>query len=442
MATTSSSCPEVDAPLHDVDVGIPNPSQLRCPSELSPGKPDTLSPSVQLETCYWLRSTPFLELEATCGDNKLAEEFLCQYRTFDDISAWKKRPVENRATFTISFASSDSPHKEIVGAACLFWEFIHDQAYVCLPYFGTMFGLRNKKLGMILVHFMIGRIRSDGYDHLYLPATSKAKTFWERMGGVEVKRPNDTHTKEVIEEMHCFSAASTTLMVIELQKDAPTKPNLPPYEDIEKASVSGIFFRTMRCGPYFQAAALIESVDRNHLIDMYIKGWSPLHETVQRQDAREALHLTQLLLKVHCNPDARDDEWEQTPLYFAATLDRVEIAKILVQYAANPDHRDVHHQPALFYAARHNAIDVVKYFVEDCGLEVNTKDKANRRAILYARQENANGSHANMIAYLEEEEAKRRKAAPKKRQKKENRVTRVTMTQKYSSRIKRKVKES
>jgi len=278
--------------------------------------PQERNPSLQLETCSWLRPTPFLELEASCGDNKPAEDFLSKYRTFDDVSAWKKRPVENRATFTISFASISTQHKEIVGAACLFWEYVQNQAYVCLPYFGTMFGMRSKKLGMILVHYMLGRIRCDGYDRLYLPATSKARTFWERMGGVEIKHPTGIHTREVIEEMHCFSSSTTTLMVIELKEEIPPRPNVPPYEDLEEASASGLFFRTVRCGPYFQAAALIESIDRHHLGDMRIKGWSPLHESVQREDASEARHLTKLLLANRCDPNAKDDEWQQTPLYF------------------------------------------------------------------------------------------------------------------------------
>eukprot|EP00397_Hematodinium_sp_SG-2012_P036005 GEMP01038814.1.p1 GENE.GEMP01038814.1~~GEMP01038814.1.p1 ORF type:complete len:367 (+),score=59.03 GEMP01038814.1:421-1521(+) len=322
---------------------------------------------------------------------------------------------ECRATFTISFSSSTSSAQgEIVGAACLFWEFIHDQAYVCLPYFGTMFGMRSKKLGMILVHFMLGRVLADGYERLYLPATNKAKTFWERMGAVEIKHPDSIHTKEIIDEMHCFSAATTSLMCIELTGESPKKPNLPSSDDLERASVAGIFFRTVRCGQFFQAAALIESTDREQLVEMRIKGWSPLHESVQRDDPAEALQLTRLLLERQCNANAKDDEWKQTPLYFAANMDRVRIAQLLVEYTGDVNHRDVHHQPALFYAAKHNSLDVAKYFIEALGVSPSIKDKAGRRAIMYARQANTDASHVNIIEYLDEQEAKRRKiAAPK-----------------------------
>eukprot|EP00397_Hematodinium_sp_SG-2012_P039468 GEMP01043095.1.p1 GENE.GEMP01043095.1~~GEMP01043095.1.p1 ORF type:complete len:435 (+),score=72.10 GEMP01043095.1:95-1399(+) len=333
----------------------------------APSTTRTRKRPLELETGYWLKSVPFLELEASTGDNERAERFLSQYRTFDDVSAWKKR-----------------------------------------------FGMRSKKLGMILVHFMLGRVLADGYERLYLPATNKAKTFWERMGAVEIKHPDSIHTKEIIDEMHCFSAATTSLMCIELTGESPKKPNLPSSDDLERASVAGIFFRTVRCGQFFQAAALIESTDREQLVEMRIKGWSPLHESVQRDDPAEALQLTRLLLERQCNANAKDDEWKQTPLYFAANMDRVRIAQLLVEYTGDVNHRDVHHQPALFYAAKHNSLDVAKYFIEALGVSPSIKDKAGRRAIMYARQANTDASHVNIIEYLDEQEAKRRKiAAPK-----------------------------
>jgi len=251
----------------------------------------------------------------------------------------------------------------------------------------------------------------------------------------------------VIEEMHCFSSSTTTLMVIELKEEIPPRPNVPPYEDLEEASASGLFFRTVRCGPYFQAAALIESIDRHHLGDMRIKGWSPLHESVQREDASEARHLTKLLLANRCDPNAKDDEWQQTPLYFAANMDRVGIAKMLVEYNADANHRDIHYQPALFYAAKHNSMDVAKYFIGELGISPNVKDKAGRRAMFYARQANADASHAEIIAYLEEQEGKRRRiAVPKTPGRpivdlKESRTMRASRTSKCNkSRITRKLK--
>jgi len=367
---------------------------------------------LELETSYWLESVPFLELEASSGNNQRAEEFLSAYRTFDDVSAWKKRNKDQRATFTISFSSTDGPGT-VVGAACLFWEYINNEAYVCLPYFGTMFGMRSKKLGMILVHYMLGRVHADGYERLYLPATKKAQSFWERMGATEITCPDALHTKEVIDEMHCFSASTTTLMCIELKGNCPSKPLLPSYSDLEHANMAGTFFRRARMGDYYQAAALIETFDIENLRELRIKGWSPLHESVQRDDPNEALKLTQLLLERKCNPNARDDEWKQTPLYYCANMDRVDIARLLVQFDADVNHRDIHHQPALFYAAKHNAIQVAKYLIEDLGISPGIKDKAGRRAIMYAKQANTDGSHRAIIEYLEDREAKRKKITPK-----------------------------
>jgi len=368
---------------------------------------------LELETSYWLQSVPFLELEASSGNNQRAEDFLSAYRTFDDVSAWKKRNKDQRATFTISFSSTAEGVGECVGAACLFWEYINNEAYVCLPYFGTMFGMRSKKLGMILVHYMLGRVHADGYERLYLPATKKAQSFWERMGAVEIRDPDTLHTKEVIEEMHCFSASTTTLMCIELKGSCPAKPLLPSYGDLEQANMAGIFFRTVRMGNFFQAAALVEAFDLEGLKELRIKGWSPLHESVQRDDPNEALQLTRLLLERKCNPNARDDEWKQTPLYYSANMDRATVAQLLVEFNGDVNHRDIHHQPALFYAAKHNSIEVAKYFIEDLGISPGIKDKAGRRAIMYAKQANSEGSHQAIIEYLEDREAKRKKITPK-----------------------------
>jgi len=74
-------------------------------------------------------------------------------------------------------------------------------------------------------------------------------------------------------------------------------------------------------------------------------------------------------------------------------------------------HRDVNYQPALFYAAKYNAVKLVDFFIRSCGMSANMKDKQGRRAIFYAKQENdakvvgktgKQGSHAEVIRYLED----------------------------------------
>jgi len=373
--------------------------------------PTDVVEDVPLDSATWLETIPFFELEAATGNNPRAEAFLSTYRTFDDVTSWAKRKKDQRATFTISFCSTENGPGEIVAAACLFWEYINSEAYACLPYFSTMFGMRSKKLGMILVHFMLSRVRIDGYERLYLPATRKAQSFWERMGAKEIVRPDEVHTKEVIEEMHCFSSSTTALMCIELNRPYPTKPLLPDHADLEEASMAGLFFKAVRHDPLCRAAAMMEALDVQKLRNLRIKGWSPIHESVQRDDPDEAYKMTKLLLERNCLPNPMDDDWKQTPLYFAANQDRRDVAELLVECNADVNHRDVHHQPALFYAAKHNSMNIARYFVEVLGVSPNVKDKAGRRAVTYAKQSDENGSHQEIIDYLEGMD--RKKAVPK-----------------------------
>jgi len=152
---------------------------------------------------------------------------------------------------------------------------------------------------------------------------------------------------------------------------------------------------------------------------MRINGWSPIHESVQRDDADEALILTKQLLSKNCLPNPMDDDWKQTPLYFAANQDRKNVAALLIEYAADMNHRDVYHQPALFYAAKHASMDIARYFIEELGISPSLKDKAGRKAITYAKMSDEKGSHQEIIEYLEEREALRKgsksKAGPKKK---------------------------
>lgn len=43
---------------------------------------------------------------------------------------------------------------------------------------------------------------------------------------------------------------------------------------------------------------------------------------------------------------------DQTPLFYAAKINNIEILKLLISYGCDVNHKDKNHQTCLFYAAR------------------------------------------------------------------------------------------
>eukprot|EP00392_Amoebophrya_sp_AT5.2_P004011 g4016.t1 len=452
---------------------------------------------------------------------------LIDRKLFDDLGVWQRRPGF-KAMFTVSLRKknkqkqleADYPllkklkatgamHDKLVciGAATAYWDFCGDTDLpnalesdqvgipsVCIPYFGTIFGLRGMKMGEILVHYILEilsktmwsrrdheiryneistsslRGRAGGLNarrakrrvcEVYLPATKKAVSFWTKMGGqlIEVLAEDEEHSSSssngggnpgaegsssggggggavaaskqvnycapglelgtrggasssalvagnqyqhicpgtVAEEMHCFSQSTTQLYYIDYLEVLERKrvPSLPSeaqfYQQYKTAEHFQMVRRDDACGAQLRAFLFPPAE-----VKQTIQGWSLLHESAQSSCNK----LVEACLRKKVDPNVVDNEWRQTPLFYAANLNQAEAIRIMVKAGAKPKHPDFNGQPALFYAAKHNALDTAKLFVEEFNVDKKTKDSLKRTAYYYACQSDQNGSHAAIKEYL------------------------------------------
>lgn len=158
-------------------------------------------------------------------------------------------------------------------------------------------------------------------------------------------------------------------------------------------------FSALVCGQLSSSYELASNVVDKGAKDS-VRGWTLMHESVQRKKEGEAYDLTCQLIKCQASVNAEDQAFKQTPLFFASNHDHIDVIRLLVNNKADPHHRDSNHQLALFYAAKHNSLEACKFFVLECNVRANEPDWLRRSAITYATEENKKGSHTAVIEFL------------------------------------------
>lgn len=130
-------------------------------------------------------------------------------------------------------------------------------------------------------------------------------------------------------------------------------------------------------------------------------------------NARTSYHDTALALSSKCgsleivklliNKGAvvnTSNKWGDTPLHFAASAGNLEIVKLLVQKKADIYKKNYLHYTPLFSAAINGNLECVKYFIEELGLDVNSRDKMGMTLLMrvvYQEKE-----HFEVVRYLVE----------------------------------------
>ena len=83
--------------------------------------------------------------------------------------------------------------------------------------------------------------------------------------------------------------------------------------------------------------------------------------------------------------------FRQPALYFAITTstdqNSLEMTKLLLQYGANPKHKDQNDQTVFFYACRDGKFACCKLLVEQ-GLDVDEQDMYGQTPLFYVASEN------------------------------------------------------
>ncbi|CAD7967770.1 unnamed protein product [Amoebophrya sp. A120] len=265
--------PAVEENADQIPPGRPTPATIMHPT--IPGGPGKMNPKTgqknptitEMKASKYTIPCPHPVVEH-------GERLLIDRKLFDDLCVWQRRSGP-KAMFTVSLIVPtysvdqceenhpvlprlNKPDMDLVciGAATLYWDHqvgdVDDQGEpipsVCIPYFGTIFGLRGQKLGEIFMHYILetlshtlwnkeahfraheekislmqehnlatdldyigwrhtnshlgkfGRLvsnkRPNNRDEgrvceLYLPATKKAVPFWQKMGGQLIEVLNE-----------------------------------------------------------------------------------------------------------------------------------------------------------------------------------------------------------------------------------------------------------
>lgn len=349
---------------------------------------------------------------------------------------------------------------------------------VCIPYYGTGYGTRGTKLGEMLMCYIGEILSKTIWTHpdhvlkyekytlqndprtrrsanrkdreaerggegprrfveIYVPATPRAESFWKKMGGLSQEASEGNHLlqvpESVVEEMHCFSKSSTTLYWINYlhlltnfpsppkmlgnisdQRLAKNLPSLPNAARINAAASRACSFRAVRKGGFEAGICRFSGLLFDAQIKEGVNNWSILHEAVQRRDVGEATAFTHQLLKKKIPPNMCDADWKQSPIFFAANMNRAGIIELVCQHGAKPKQNDLNGQTTLYYAARAGAMETAKLLVEKYHVDPMKRDRCGRLAMTYAEQSDKNGSHAEMIAFLRGEDGGAQGAATAK----------------------------
>merc|ERR1712194_809915 len=245
---------------------------------------------------------------------------------------------------------------------------------VCIPYFGTAFGMRGMKLGELLLHYLAevlsktlwsrldhevawrekcrevragarrklragvanlpARLRPRRSFQLYVPATAKASPFWIKMGGSVIPQGSVCLEASVVDSMWCFNAETTQLLRMDCQElldnskrkvSGSTMPSLSAFR--EALHKTWAHFRMARAGCSYEALLRLVAAPSSELKNQAVhNGWTLLHEAVQRSDPESALGVCHLLWRKGVQAGAIEKDWKQNCVFFAANLDRAAVS--------------------------------------------------------------------------------------------------------------------
>ena len=131
--------------------------------------------------------------------------------------------------------------------------------------------------------------------------------------------------------------------------------------------------------------------------EVYIEGATALHIALAVQNERMVQLLVDRGADLHLTDD---DDWDA--MLYAVSYSSVPCLEILLdidskllsrRYSSNYDSTPLH------WAARYNTVDMVRYLVETCGMDVNVRDEDGDTPLDYA----AWGDNYDVIEYLESE---------------------------------------
>jgi len=338
------------------------------------------------ETRDFPQLPPYLDIDTK--NESPCMEIMTSYKTFPNIEIFKQHPRRKRLSFSLVM------QKRVVLAAALLFQFEYDEGNsgVCLPYMTTRFGFRSYRLGELLLNCIKVSLHKSGVIDIYVPATPQAISFWKRNGCVPVTL-SKCHPA-ILEACQVFTG--TTLLLLKTARNDPFPP-IPAKDELKRLFHQAKRFSIVATSPIAEALNAVQEGAKDS-----IRGWTLMHECVQRKDKEEAYKLTFTAIKHGGEVNAVESTFRQTPLFFAANTGEQQLVKLLVQNKASPHHRDANSQLALFYAAKHNSLDIIRYFVEKCDVPANAIDAYKRSALTYAMEENRQGSHDEVIRYLKE----------------------------------------
>jgi len=333
-------------------------------------------------------------LEMIKGNEMDCMKLMTSYKTFPNIDIYKAKPEKERCSYSLVLNGvPDKKDKTLLAAALLFYfdfDGDNDQG-LCLPYMTTRFGLRSHRLGEVLLAGVKHDLKQQGVRDVYVPATPHAVAFWKRNGCMNVV--NKTKS-QVLNACQVFSG--TTLMLLKTSHQLPYQhPSIDSRQTLIDLLTVSDRFATMASSSYELASNVVDKGAKDS-----VRGWTLMHESVQRKKEGEAYDLTCQLIKCQASVNAEDQAFKQTPLFFASNHDHIDVIRLLVNNKADPHHRDSNHQLALFYAAKHNSLEACKFFVLECNVRANEPDWLRRSAITYATEENKKGSHTAVIEFL------------------------------------------
>lgn len=128
----------------------------------------------------------------------------------------------------------------------------------------------------------------------------------------------------------------------------------------------------------------------------YIQKFSASGGNIKRKDNNKqsilyyaARYEKVLLVRYLLNQDFVADEIDymlQTPIFYSAKYNRsTQVAKILIDFGCDPNHKDANGQTALFYAAAEGNLNMCRLLVEN-GANVLATDKNKERPMHYAKK--------------------------------------------------------